>query len=556
VSFDHGHVRLIIDATTQLPLELVTTRSIDDDPEWGVWGDVVTSTGFSSWSLEAGGVHLPRTRIVMRNGLPYERTSITDIDMHPAAPADSFAIADSSRAERIVPPEHRIAERAHDLGAGLVFVPDIWNVLIVKQDDGILIVDAPRSPAYSRGIIAEVGRRFPGVPIRGVVVSDFMYAHFGGIREYAARGIPIYAPATNVPLLTAVLHAPHRLSPDSLERARLTPRVVSVRMRMRVGRGANTVELIPAAGIGTDYGERIMTLYLPGRRILWASDLLPFPDYEPNFVTQGTSEVVAFIAREHLAVDSVLTTHDAPHAWRSPTAGSASSKTTSTDTVDAPVGSPVVDMHSWRPYSGRMAITVVKANKITPLFKAALRTVFRDSGGAPLMFMATQNRTDTGLLVLNRQTLAPVAIEQRGGTKMAVRIRDAMVDGRRWVDGKERTIRVRLKTPAFLGDAADLVVESLPRRTDVTYRVVLWQSNTDSIETHLYRTTGKADVRVRGVLYRRAWVVDDRLASNNALASRMWLIDKPPYMVRWIFFNQPAPGSEIRAEQDLAQSSR
>ena len=215
------------------------------------------------------------------------------------------------------------------------------------------------------------------------------------------------------------------------------------------------------------------------------------------------------------------------------------------DTVDVPVGSPLVDMRAWRPYTGHVQIAKITNGKVTPLLDARFVTVFRDSAGAPLMFMHSSTGPHTSGFVFDRHTLAPWAVIQPCGV---TRFHGTTIDGSQCQGDKPVPIHVNLKTAAFIGDAADLVVEALPRRTDVVYRVVVWKGN-DSTETHLYRTTGREDVHVGGRLYRRAWVVDDYLAGTTAPSSRLWLIDKPPYMVRWVFYNAPAAGSEIRADQ-------
>ncbi len=206
-------------------------------------------------------------------------------------------------------------------------------------------------------------------------------------------------------------------------------------------------------------------------------------------------------------------------------------------------------MQAWRPYAGRVRVAKIVDGKATPLIDATFATVFRDSGGAPLMFMRAHSSAGTDVMIFDRHTLAPYAMIRQCGS---MRIQGTAIDGFqcRAPGDKPTPIHVKLKTPAFLGNTADLVVEVLPRRTDVVYRVVLWQGS-DSIETHLYRTTGREDVRVGGTLYRRAWVVDDYIAGRKGLASRMWLIDEPPYMVRWIFYNAPAAGSDIQAEQSV-----
>jgi hypothetical protein len=142
-----------------------------------------------------------------------------------------------------------------------------------------------------------------------------MWSHYAGIREYIARGAHVFTPATNVTDLRRVLAGPHRLAPDSLARAPRTPFITGVASRLEIGTGPNRLELVPAVGPGTDYGEHMLVVYLPGRRLLYASDLLPTPAFEPNFVGQGSTDVAALVAREGLAVDSVVAIHIAPKPW-------------------------------------------------------------------------------------------------------------------------------------------------------------------------------------------------------------------------------------------------
>jgi len=57
--------------------------------------------------------------------------------------------------------------------------------------------------------------------------------HIGGLREYAARGIPIYALDVNVPVVRSLLSAPHAQVPDSLAKVRVLPVVRSIGSRTR-----------------------------------------------------------------------------------------------------------------------------------------------------------------------------------------------------------------------------------------------------------------------------------------------------------------------------------
>jgi hypothetical protein len=110
------------------------------------------------------------------------------------------------------------------------------------------------------------------------------------------------------------------------------------------------------------------------------------------------------------------------------------------------------------------------------------------------------------------------------------------------------------KTPhdpdAFHGPTSDIMIEFLPRRLGVVYRARLWYDGQGQSETHLYETKGREDIQVFGKQYRNVWVVDDWKAATRKLTSRLWLIDQPPYMLRWEFFDAPEVGSRIVASQE------
>jgi hypothetical protein len=131
-------------------------------------------------------------------------------------------------------------------------------------------------------------------------------------------------------------------------------------------------------------------------------------------------------------------------------------------------------------------------------------------------------------------------------------------------DGDSRdTMQFDLHTLAFLGptktphapdafhaSTSDIMVEFLPRRLGVVYRARLWSEGQPSSETHLYETQRREDIVVFAKRYHDVWVVDDRNATTRKLVSRLWLIDRPPYMLRWEFYDAPEAGSRIVASQE------
>jgi hypothetical protein len=107
---------------------------------------------------------------------------------------------------------------ALEIVPGVVFIPGSWNVTLVKQSDGVVVIEAPISSGYSAKVIEEAGRHFPGDPIKAVVTTSDSWPHLAGIREYVARGIPVYALDLNREILERVI-GDHRMSkPDALAR--------------------------------------------------------------------------------------------------------------------------------------------------------------------------------------------------------------------------------------------------------------------------------------------------------------------------------------------------
>lgn len=116
------------------------------------------------WTLEPNGVRVPRQRQWTRNGLPDEARSITALAFDVPVPDSAFAIDSATQAMFVA--RHRRSldeavlhgERAQDVAPGVVLLPGAWNVSLIVQPDGILVLEAPISSGYSRQALAEVAR--------------------------------------------------------------------------------------------------------------------------------------------------------------------------------------------------------------------------------------------------------------------------------------------------------------------------------------------------------------------------------------------------------------
>jgi len=327
VSFSLGALRveLLIDAHTFLPAGYVLRGPSARGFEW-VWGDVTRAVWYSLWSFDPPGIRYPRMLVEELNGQPLREVVLTGVEFDPAAPSDSFPVTDSLRtmfaAMAARTPDPRSAPlgrsfRGEDL-APIEAEPDVtifpgpWYVALVRQADGVVVIEAPIGSGYSAQVLAEAARRYPTVGVKAVVTTSDAWPHFSGLREFVARGVPIHHLDLNRPILERFVAARWRATPDSLERARRPAAWHPVARRTAIGQGPNRLEVIPVRGEG---GERMAVVWLPGHRLLYASDLVQRQPDGTFFWPEYLLEVVEVVRREGLNVERVWAMHTDPIPW-------------------------------------------------------------------------------------------------------------------------------------------------------------------------------------------------------------------------------------------------
>jgi hypothetical protein len=316
-----GHpARLFLNADTALPTAVEIISDHPFDLFWHVWGDATTRIYFSLWTLEPGGIRYPRQWDVERARMPFKTITITKLALNVPIDEKAFAIPEdvgrayekNKTAIEDLPLGWRGRGKVQEIAADVVKIPAGWDVAIVRQKDGVVIIEAPIASGYSTKVLAEAERRYPGARIKAVVTTSDAWPHLGGIREYVARGIPVYALDLNRPILERVIAAPKKNNPDALQQSprKAVFRVVSG--KTVIGAGANRLELYP---IRSESGERMMMAYFPEHKILYASDLIQKMPDGSFFMPQYLSEVAEAVGRNRLAVEKVFAMHAAITPW-------------------------------------------------------------------------------------------------------------------------------------------------------------------------------------------------------------------------------------------------
>jgi hypothetical protein len=317
-SVDGARVRLFLNVPSLLPKAVEIRRAHPYDVFWAPWGDVTHRVTFGVWTLKPGGVRYPRLWEFSTNGASDGTIELTRVGLNPTLEAADFEIPDEAR-QRLIAGRRRIADTpfgssqrpAHELAPAVVKVPGKWDVVEIKQDDGVVILEGPLSSDYSARVIDDVRQRFGGAAIKCVITTSDAWPHIGGMREYVARGIPIYALDLNIPILTSLFSAKYQSSPDALAKNPKQPSLHVVSGKTTVGSGDNRLEIYP---FRTASGERQMMVYWPAHQLLYTSDLFTITDAFV-FLPQQVDEAIQAAAREHLVVSKAFGMHYDALPW-------------------------------------------------------------------------------------------------------------------------------------------------------------------------------------------------------------------------------------------------
>jgi len=333
VSFtiDGFRTKILLDARTKL---ITATQSLlgfshatADDIAENAMGDVRERTEFMVWQL-VDGLRYPKQWDTYQNDV-YLQTLLVDavpivnpardphvsLDPETAQQASRLAATDVNQIPlgNVIfhaPDPHRGIE---EIAPGIVQIPGSWYTTLVKQDDGIVIIDAPISSGYSAEVIQEAERRYPHVPIKAVITSTAFFWHIAGIREYVAHHIPIYVRDANESTVRRILGAPHTLVPDELAQHPVSPILRVVSERTKIGRGKNAVFVMPIA----EATEPMLMTYIPDARMLHTGELIqPLGPKGALLYPESLLEIRDAVLQEKLQVDRLIGMHMSPISWK------------------------------------------------------------------------------------------------------------------------------------------------------------------------------------------------------------------------------------------------
>jgi glyoxylase-like metal-dependent hydrolase (beta-lactamase superfamily II) len=303
-------VRIALNSFNHLPDAVETTERFYDF--WYYWGEVEQRIYWDNWKYIQG-ITYPSNEIIERNGAIWSSTQALDIKFNVTVAESDFAMEPKAAQQSVTQKgwEHAFnASKDTELALGIDLYSGSWNTTIVRQADGVVILETPVSVNFTRGIFAEAARRYPGQRVSAVLMTSDSWPHVGGLRFDAAENVPLYVLDLNLPLLTRMLAAPHATAEGKLGQ-KVNWRVISG--KEVIGSGPNRMELYPLRGAAT---ERQYMVYFPEHRLLYASDTLVMNPNHTLYDPQLMHEVRQAVEREHLAVVTVYAMHEGPTPWK------------------------------------------------------------------------------------------------------------------------------------------------------------------------------------------------------------------------------------------------
>lgn len=304
-------VNLFLNSNTSLPSLIRSFRKYPQDIMWSVWGEVRNDLYLSAWTLSSDKLLYPLQYNLYRNGQPFREFTIVDLKVNEAINESLFEIPEDLKeryaAQPVFPikdlPLGRPGEEPKELAPGIFLISGFWNITLVAQEDGVVMLEAPISEEYTSRAMEKAESLFPSKKLKGVVSSSDAWPHIGGMAAVVKHRLPVFTHHLNEPILRRLLASSQSGGTEaSPARLSLNP----VKEKMKIGAGDNRMELYP---VGGESSERMTMVYFPEHKLLYASDLIQKNSDGSFFQKAYLAELVAAIEKNRLEVKQVFAMH-------------------------------------------------------------------------------------------------------------------------------------------------------------------------------------------------------------------------------------------------------
>src|SRR6185295_18583725 len=213
-----------------------------------------------------GGVRFPAHIRRKVAGLPWYDLAVSAVRINVESP---FEVPPEIAANPV--PSNRVVEVTE-------LAPGVWNFgggthnsVVIEQQSGLVVVEAPLNEERSLALLDEIHKRFGKRSIRAVINTHAHFDHAGGLRTFVAEGIPVITQERNAAYYATAWQRPRTLNPDRLAKSRRQPVFESFTDKLLLPDTARAIEIHALQGSG--HNDAIAMVYLPAQKLLVEADV-------------------------------------------------------------------------------------------------------------------------------------------------------------------------------------------------------------------------------------------------------------------------------------------
>lgn len=293
-SYNAGNYTFIVmfDPKTGLPARI---RTLDYD---NIWGDVNYDLVLSDWRT-IGGVRIAASQKYELNGRVIVDSRITEVVANPAVAAARFEPPAAVKAGAARPATGNVdyqwvlrrqfigtyvdsdsvsfdtratsSLRLVELAPGVQHqVGGSHNTLIVEMKDFLVVMDAPVTDNQSVWTINAAKAKYPGKPVKYLVLTHHHMDHAGGIRAYAAQGATLVVGKGAGAHFRKALSSPSTRNPDVPAQDFSKMPIIEVEGKHVISDGTRD---FTAHGVENPHATAYLIGYVPDARLAYVTDI-------------------------------------------------------------------------------------------------------------------------------------------------------------------------------------------------------------------------------------------------------------------------------------------
>jgi glyoxylase-like metal-dependent hydrolase (beta-lactamase superfamily II) len=282
---------ILFDPKTHLP---AAVRTRDDD---NINGDSNYDLVLTNWKT-VGGAQIAQSLSYRVNDVEVAKLNYQEITPNPSLAANVFAVPDAVKAAAKGPatgnvPYQWVMRRLfltrftdsdnilYPNGGSLKLVelaPNVQHVeggtannLIIAMKDHLVIFDAPYGELQSRWTIDAAKAKYPGKPIRYLILTHHHMDHTGGMRTYVAEGAKVIVPTGDKAYFEKDVKMPHTIVPDDLQKKPRGAEIVEVKDQMTLKDDTAEIHLY---NIPNPHAQGFLLAHVVTGNILYVTDLI------------------------------------------------------------------------------------------------------------------------------------------------------------------------------------------------------------------------------------------------------------------------------------------